>query len=74
MTGHLLLHMLSSVAVGTVEMQMQFATGNGTPLLSVPSGQGNNYVVDKACGCERRFLWQQVHQGEFLRVEEERQH
>jgi hypothetical protein len=74
MAGHLFLDMPSSVAVGIVEMQMQFATGDIPPLLNLPVGQWNNRVVDKGCRCERCTLWQQVHWGEILPVEESGQH
>jgi hypothetical protein len=56
MAGHVFLDMPSSVALGIVEMQIHHATGDATALLSVPSDQENNHVVDKVCGCERRVL------------------
>jgi hypothetical protein len=39
MAVHLFLDMLSSVALGIVEMQMQFATGDVPPMLSATVGQ-----------------------------------
>jgi hypothetical protein len=47
MNGYVFLGMPSSVALRSVEMQMQFVTGHDIPLLSVPAGQGNNDGVDK---------------------------
>jgi hypothetical protein len=41
--------MLSSVALGIVKKQMQFATGVVPPLLNMLVGQSHNCVVDKAC-------------------------
>jgi hypothetical protein len=57
-----------------IEMQMHFATDYATPLLNVPTGQGNNHVVDKVYRCERCALRQQAHDHEFLPVGEARQY
>jgi hypothetical protein len=45
------------VALGIVEIQMLFGTGDVKPLLSMLSGQGPNQAVDKICRRERRALW-----------------
>jgi hypothetical protein len=58
MVRYLFLDMPSSVALGIVEMQMQFATGSITPLLSVPAGQANTQVVGKVSRGEGYALWQ----------------
>jgi hypothetical protein len=47
-TRHLFLDMPSMAALGIAEIEMPFATGCITPLLSGLTGQGNNRVVDKA--------------------------
>jgi hypothetical protein len=62
------------VALGIVEMQMQFAMTHMTPLLSVPAGQRNEHIVDKVYRCERCSLWQEVQSDKFVRIEEYRQH
>jgi hypothetical protein len=58
------------VALKIVEMQMQFATGDVSPPLSVPVGQWNNRIIDKICGCERPALSQQVHQADSIGLKE----
>jgi hypothetical protein len=47
--------MPSIVALGIVRMQIQFARGDLTPLLSVRSGQGKNHVVDRVAAVNDRF-------------------
>jgi hypothetical protein len=74
MADHQFLDIPSNGALGIVEMQIQFATGCVTSLLSAPAGQRHNYVVNKVYRCERRVLEQQVHHDEFLRVERNHQH
>jgi hypothetical protein len=46
MTGHLFLDMPNSVARRIFEMQMQFATRDVHPLLTVQVRQWNNHAVD----------------------------
>jgi hypothetical protein len=60
MAGHVFLDMPSSVVLGIVEMQIHHAAGDVTALLSVPSDQANNHIVDKVRGCERRVLSNQM--------------
>jgi hypothetical protein len=74
MAGDLVLNMLNNVAFGVVEAQTQLATGGDSRLLSMRADQGINHVVDKAYHCEQDGLWQQVHNDEFLPVDEECQH
>jgi hypothetical protein len=71
MAGRPFMDMPSSVALGIVEMFIQFVTGYVTPLPGVPAGQGNGHVADTESRCERRALWQQVHHREFHWVKED---
>jgi hypothetical protein len=68
MAGRPFMDISSSMALGTVEMSMQFVTGYIIPLPSPPTGQGNSHIADKVYPCERRALWQQVHYHEFHRL------
>jgi hypothetical protein len=58
MAGHLFLDMLSSVALGIVEMRAQLATADILQLLSMPVSQWKNPVVDEEYCCEGCVLWQ----------------
>jgi hypothetical protein len=49
MADHIFSDMPSSVALEIVEMQIQFATSDVPPLLSMPIDQWNNHVVSKVC-------------------------
>jgi hypothetical protein len=74
MAGHFSLGMASSGLLGIIGMQSEFATGDLPSLLSVSAGHWNKHLAGKRCRYERCALRQQVHEGELLRVEENRQH
>jgi hypothetical protein len=58
MAGYLFLDMLSSMALGIVEMQKQLATAHILQLLSIPASQWKDFVIDEVYHCEGCVLWQ----------------
>jgi hypothetical protein len=74
MAGHLFLDFPGSVVVGIAECKHSLRRAMVLPLLTARASQWNNYVVEKVCLHKRRAMWQQVHEAELLRVEENRQH